>query len=281
MKSFVRESALLSCTAALLAVSVGTTPVPAQQSDPNVTVDPSLYQAMGFRSVGPHRGGRVTAVAGYADRPFTFLMGTVGGGIWRTTDAGQTWNNISDGYLRVGPVGALAIAPSNQEIIYAGTGSAGVRGNVSAGDGIYKSLDGGETWSWIGLPESEHINRIWIHPRDPNRVYVAALGHIFGPNQDRGVYRSTDGGRNWDRVLFVSGRTGAIDLMMSPDDPNTLYAAMWTAERKPWAIYSGSTEGGVFKTTDGGDSWNKLTSGLPRRPMAAIAGTSSPADYRR
>jgi photosystem II stability/assembly factor-like uncharacterized protein len=263
MKFFVWRSALLLAAPLLFAIGPGPTSIIAQQSDPNVTVDPSLFQAMQFRSIGPHRGGRVTAVAGYPDRPYTFLMGTVGGGIWRTTDAGQTWHNISDGYLRVGPVGALAIAPSNQDIIYAGTGSGGVRGNISMGDGMYKSVDGGETWRWMGLPESEHINRIWVHPRDPNRLYVAALGHIFGPNADRGVYRSVDGGRNWQRVLFVSDRTGAIDLMMSPADPNTLYAAMWTAERKPWAIHSGSTEGGVFKTTDGGNTWNKLTNGLP------------------
>ena len=190
-------------------------------------------------------------------------MGTVGGGIWRTTDAGITWPNISDGYLRVGPVGAIAVAPSDPNIVYAGTGSGGVRGNISVGDGVYKSTDDGDTWFWIGLPESKHINRIWVHPTNPNLVYVAALGHVFGPNPDRGVYRSRDGGQNWELVLFVSDSTGCIDLVMSPDDPNTLYAAMWTAERKPWAIYSGSAEGGIFKTTDGGDSWGKLTVGLP------------------
>ena len=248
---------LLGCASGFTSVVV------AQTHDANVVVDPALFAAMEFRSVGPHRGGRVTAVTGYQDRPHTFLMGTVGGGIWRTTDAGITWQNISDGYLRVGPVGALAVATSNHNIIYAGTGSGGVRGNISVGDGVYRSTDDGATWRWIGLPESGHINRIWIHPRDASRVYVAALGHIFGPNDERGLYRSTDGGDTWERVLFVNDRTGAIDLVMSPDDPNTLYAAMWTGERKPWAMYSGSTDGGIFKTADGGDTWTKLTAGLP------------------
>ncbi len=252
----------------------------AQDADPNVVINPSLYGTMQYRSVGPSRGGRVTAVAGYPDRPYTFLMGTVGGGIWRTVDAGQTWQNISDGYLRVGPVGAIAIAPSNQDIIYAGTGSGGVRGNISVGDGMYKSTNGGETWEWIGLPESKHINRIWVHPTNPDRVYVTALGHVFGPNEDRGVYRSTDGGKTWERVLFVDDRTGAIDLFMSPADPNTLYAAMWTVERKPWAIHSGSTDGGVFESTDGGDTWTKLTNGLPNM-IGRIGLAISPARPNR
>ena len=235
----------------------------AQAPAGNVTVDSSLYQALRFRSVGPSRGGRSTTVTGYRDRPHAFLMGAAGGGIWRTVDAGQTWANISDGFLKVGPVGALAVAPSNSNIVYAGTGSGGVRGNVSVGDGIYRTVDDGRTWEWLGLRESRHINRIWVHPTDPNRVWVAALGSIFGPSDERGVYRTTDGGRNWKKVLFVNAGTGAIDLHMSPDDPATLYAAMWTAERKPWAMFSGSKNGGVFKTTDGGDSWTKLTNGLP------------------
>ena len=237
--------------------------VRAQAADANTTVDPSLFQALTYRSVGPTRGGRSTAVTGYRDRLHTFLMGTVGGGIWRTDDAGQTWRNISDGFLGVGPVGALAVAPSDPDIVYAGTGSGGVRGNVSIGDGMYRTTDDGKTWAWVGLPESRHINRIWIHPTDPDHVYVAALGSVFGPSQDRGVYRTRDGGARWEKVLYVNEGTGAIDLMMSPDDPETLYAAMWTARRTPWAMFSGSQDGGVFKSTDGGDTWTKLAGGLP------------------
>ncbi len=252
----------------------------AQTGDPNVTVDPSLYQALHYRMVGPHRGGRVTAAVGYPDQPHTFLMGTVGGGIWRTTDAGVSWESISDGYLNVGPVGALAIAPSNQDIIYAGTGSGGTRGNVSPGDGMYRSTDGGATWTHIGLPEAGQINRIWVHPGDARLVYVTALGHIFGPNEDRGVYRSRDGGTTWEKVLYVSARTGAIDLFMSPDDPRTLYAAMWQAERKPWGMFSGADEGGVYRTTDGGDTWRQLANGLPER-VGRIGLAVSPADPDR
>jgi photosystem II stability/assembly factor-like uncharacterized protein len=255
-----RLSGILAVAAILSLTSV---PLLAQTPDGNTTVDPALYEALRYRSVGPTRGGRSTAVTGYRNRPYTFLMGTVGGGIWRTDDAGHHWRNISDGYLNVGPVGALAVAPSNPDIVYAGSGSGGVRGNISVGDGMYRSTDDGTTWEWVGLPESRHINRIWIHPQDPDHVYVAALGSIFGPSEDRGVYRTLDGGGSWEKILYVNEGTGAIDLMMSPDDPATLYAAMWTAERKPWTMRSGSTDGGVFKTMDAGDTWTRLTNGIP------------------
>jgi len=255
-------------------------PLFAQAPDANVTVDPGLYQALRFRSVGPSRGGRSTAVTGYRDRLHTFLMGSVGGGIWRTDDGGQSWHNISDGYLRVGPVGALAVAPSNPDVVYAGTGSGGVRGNVSVGDGVYRTTDDGRTWRWLGLPESRHINRIHVDPRNPDVAYVAALGSVFGPSPDRGVYRTRDGGDTWEHVLYVDEGTGAIDLAMSPDDPETLYAAMWTAERKPWAMFSGSTAGGVFKTTDGGETWAKLTEGLPEM-IGRIGVAVLPADPDR
>ena len=257
----------MSCTAlktsALVALALLAGGDVHAQASANVTVDPGLYSALRLRSVGPSRGGRSTAVTGYRDRMHTFLMGAAGGGIWRTDDAGQSWRNISDGYLGVGPVGALAVAPSNPNIVYAGTGSGGVRGNVSVGDGMYRSTDDGKSWQHVGLPESRHINRIQVHPTNPDRVFVAALGSVFGPSEDRGVYRTTDGGRSWTKVLYVDRGTGAIDLVMSPDDANTLYAAMWTAERKPWAMFSGSRAGGVFKTTDGGESWQKLGGGLP------------------
>jgi photosystem II stability/assembly factor-like uncharacterized protein len=272
--------ALLLAVLTLLLAALPWAPAAGAAQGTLTHVDPSLMGALHFRMVGPHRGGRVTAVTGYPDELHTFLMGTVGGGIWRTTDAGISWQNISDGQLDVAPIGALAIAPSNRLVIYAGTGSGQVRGNISVGKGVYRSTDGGDTWSWIGLPEAGQINRIQVHPDDPNVVWVTALGHIFGPNPERGVYRTTDGGAHWERVLFESPRTGAIDLVMSPDDPDVLYAALWQAERKPWAMFSGADEGGIWKTTDGGDSWTKLTEGLPDR-VGRIGLAVSPADAAR
>lgn len=265
---------------ALITLAVAAPALDAQNTDANATVDPTLFEALEYRLVGPTRGGRSTAVTGYTDRLHTFLMGTVGGGIWRTDDAGISWNNISDGFLNVGPVGALAVAATNSDIVYAGTGSGGVRGNVSIGDGMYRTTDDGRTWQWIGLPESRHINRIWVHPANADHVYVAALGSVFGPSEERGVYRTTDGGGDWEKVLYVNEGTGAIDLIMSPDDPNTLYAAMWTARRTPWAMFSGSEDGGVFKTTDGGDTWTKLSGGLPEM-IGRIGLAISPANPDR
>ncbi len=268
-----------------LLLLVPTGPVDAQKRlpdpTPNQTVDPTLYDGLRFRFAGPFRGGRVTAVAGYPDRPFTFLMGSTGGGVWKTENAGQTWHNITDGQIHTAPIGAIAVAPSAPEVIYVGTGSGGTRGNISVGDGVYRSTDAGETWEWIGLPESEHINRIMVHPRDEDVVFVAALGHIFGPNPERGVYRSRDGGDTWERVLFVSERTGAIDLVMHPDNPRILFAAMWEAERKPWSMRSGGDEGGVFMTRDGGDTWTQLENGLPPDPVGRIGLAVSAADPDR
>ena len=248
---------------------------------PNQTVDPALYAGLDFRFAGPYRGGRVTAVAGYPDRPHTFLMGSTGGGVWKTENAGQTWRNITDGQIHTAPIGAIAIAPSAPEVIYVGSGSGGTRGNISVGDGMYRSTDAGETWTWIGLPESEHINRIMVHPRNEDVVYVAALGHIFGPNPERGVYRTLDGGETWELVLFVSERTGAIDLVMHPENPRILYAAMWEAERKPWTMRSGGDEGGVFMSRDGGDTWVQLENGLPPDPVGRIGLAISAADPDR
>jgi photosystem II stability/assembly factor-like uncharacterized protein len=287
-----RSLLLFALPAALFVASV----LPAHAQDPeasagdaprgeNVVYDPALYDAMEYRLLGPYRGGRVTAVDGYPNRPNTYLMGSVGGGLWRTTDAGESWNNMTDEDLNVGPVGAISVAPSAPNVIYVGTGSAEVRGNISVGDGVYKSVDGGETWTHLGLPESRHIRRIRVHPRNPDVVYVTALGHIFGPNEERGVYKTTDGGETWEKVLYVSERTGAIDLRMHPENPQVLYAAMWQAERKPWAMHSGPhngpNEGGVWKTTDGGDSWDQLTNGLPTDSVGKIGLAVSPADPNR
>ena len=187
-----------------------------EKKDPNVTIAPELFDGMKWRSVGPSRGGRVTAVCGIADQPFTFYMGATGGGVWKTNDAGTTWRNVSDGQIEAGSIGAITVAPSDPTIVYVGTGSACPRGNVSPGIGMYRSKDSGKTWKTIGLEKAGQIGRIEVHPSNPDLLYVAALGQIFGPNPERGVYRSVDGGENWEAVLSLSDSTGAIDLAMNP-----------------------------------------------------------------
>jgi photosystem II stability/assembly factor-like uncharacterized protein len=253
---------------------------------PNVAltqpVNHSLFEAgLQYRCIGPARGGRVTAVTGIPSRPFTFFMGATGGGVWRTDDAGLNWHNISDGYLAAASIGAIAVAPSDPNVLYIGTGAADVRGNVSAGKGMYKSLNGGKTWTAAGLENAGQIAGIVIHPADPDWVYAAVLGNIFGPNPDRGVFRSRDGGRSWKKVHFVNDRTGAVDLVMDPSNPRILYAGMWTAERKPWTFIDGSADGGVWKSTDSGDTWKKLENGLPTGKVGRIGIAVSPADPQR
>ena len=236
----------------------------AQSSDPNVVFDAALYEGMKYRSIGPSRGGRVTTVTGVASQPSTFYMGSVGGGIWKTTDYGHNWWDISGQSLETGSMGAINVADSDPNIIYAGTGSDGMRAQVVTGRGMYKSTDAGETWNFIGLRTAGQIGAVEIHPTNPNVVFVAAIGNAFAPNPDRGVFRTTDGGANWEKVLFVSDSTGAVDVEFSPDNPNELYATTWRAERKPWTIISGGMEGGAYKSTDGGTTWTQLTNGLPQ-----------------
>ena len=227
------------------------------------------------------RGGRVTAVTGIPSDPQTYYMGSAGG-VFKTTDAGALWVPVTDGQIGVGSIGAIDVAESNSDIVYVGTGSACPRGNVSLGDGVYKSTDAGKTWQHIGLPKAGLIGRIRIHPQNPDLVYVAVLGDIFGANKERGVYRTKDGGRTWEQVLSVSDRTGAVDLTIDTKNPSVLIAAMWTTQRQPWSIDSGSTEGGLFKTTDGGDHWQRLTKGLPAGVMVGRVGVSiSRADSKR
>ena len=250
----------------------------------NVTVDPQIYGGLTFRSLENvfSRGGRSTAVAGVTTNDQLYYVGYTGGGVWRTDDAGQTWRNLSDGFFEAGSIGAIAVSQSNPSVIYVGTGSACPRGNVSPGIGMYKSSDEGKTWAHIGLRNAGQIGRVVVHPTSPDIVYVAALGNMFGPNKERGLYRSRDGGRTWALVHFISDRTGAIDITMNPKDPDTLIAGMWTTERKPWTIESGSSEGGLFRTTDGGDTWTKLTQGLPAKTMVGKVGVSiSPANPQR
>jgi photosystem II stability/assembly factor-like uncharacterized protein len=228
-------------------------------------VDPALFQELLWRSIGPFRGGRVLAVAGVPREPTHFYFGSVNGGVWATNDAGRTWKPIFDGQP-VGSIGALAVAPSNPRILYVGTGEADMRSDIAQGDGMYRSADGGRTWTHVGLDDTQQIGRVLVHPQDPDLVYVAALGHPYGPNPDRGVFRSRDGGRTWQKVLGKDDDTGAIDLAFEPDNPHVIYAALWQTRRPPWNIYppSRGPGSGVYKSTDAGDTWTPIGGhGLP------------------
>jgi photosystem II stability/assembly factor-like uncharacterized protein len=222
-----------------------------------------LFSGLRYHMLGPSRGGRVTAVAGHRRQPSIFYMGATGGGVWKTTDYGLSWHPVSDGYFATGSIGAIRVADSNPDIVYVSTGSDGLRSNVIIGKGVYKSVDGGKSWKHLGLEKTGNSGAVLIHPENPDLVYVAAIGNPFAPNPERGVYRSRDGGGSWEKVLFISDQTGAVDLEFAPDNPREIYAAMWRAERKPWTILSGGNEGGVYKSEDGGDSWKELSNGLP------------------
>ena len=250
----------------------------------NVTIDPSLYRDVYYRPLSSvfSRGGRVTAVTGVPSKPALFYMGAAGGGVWRSDDSGARWEPLTDGQIGVGTIGAIEVSLSNPDVIYVGTGSADPRGNVTNGDGVYKSADAGKTWTRAGLEKAGLIGRIRVHPQNPDVAYVAALGNIFGPNPERGIYRTRDGGKTWEQVLKVSDRTGGNEVALDVKNPNTLFATMWTALRTPWTIDSGSMEGGLFRSTDGGTTWQKLTKGLPQGVMFGKASvTISGADSKR
>lgn len=218
--------------------------------------------ALAYRCIGPTRGGRVTAVCGVAQRPGHFFMGATGGGVWKTENFGSSWENVSDGFFATPSIGAIRVAPSAPDVVWVGTGSDGLRSNVIPGRGIYRSGDAGATWEFMGLENVGQIGAVEIHPRDPDVVFVAAIGDAFAANEERGVYRTTDGGATWKRVFRVSPTCGAVDVELHPADPDVVYASMWEAERKPWTIVSGGEQGGVWRSTDGGDTWHQLGGGL-------------------
>ena len=242
---------------------------------------PDNLRAMEWREVGPYRGGRSAAVAGIpADRE-TYYFGSTGGGVWKTQNGGQSWANVSDGYYG-GSIGAVAVSEWDPNVVYVGGGEKTVRGNVSPGDGMWKSTDAGDSWARIGLEDSQHISRIRVHPKDPDIVYAAVMGHLFGPNEERGVYRSKDGGANWQRVLFVSDDVGAVDLAMDPTNARILYASFWRVQRTPFGLESGGAGSGLWKSVDGGDSWTELTGneGMPAGPIGISGIAVSPSNNK-
>ena len=273
--SFVRSAVLF---ALLLALAAPIT-VTAATAAPKPAVDPTLFNGLKWREVGPFRGGRVAAVTGLAGDRNTYYFGGTGGGVWKTTDGGRTWRNVSDGFFG-GSIGAVAVSEWDPNVVYAGGGEVTVRGNVSHGDGVWKSTDAGKTWKSAGLADGRQIVRIRIHPKNPELVYAAVLGHVFGPSEMRGVYRSRDGGDHWERVLYAGDRVGAVDLTMDPVNPRVLYASMWNFRRTPYSLESGGPGSGIWKSTDGGDHWTELTRnpGLPKGTVGINGVAVSPSN---
>ena len=251
-------------------------PVPADD------LQQSFFKSLSFRSIGPYRGGRSAATAGIAGNPMLYYMGAAGGGVWKTEDAGSSWENISDGFFG-GSIGAIEVAPSNPNVIYVGGGEVTVRGNVSHGNGVWKSVDAGKSWKQVGLEDSRRIPRIRIHPTNPDIVYAAVLGHLFGANQERGVFKSVDGGTTWKRVLFVNEEAGAVDLVIDPQNSNVLFATTWKIMRTPYSLESGGEGSGIWKSIDSGETWTEITrnEGLPQGTVGICGVAVSPVDSNR
>jgi len=249
---------------------------------PAVTYDESIYKSLEWRSIGPYRGGRSSAVTGVPGKPNLFYFGGAGGGVWRTKDGGRTWENISDGFFG-GSIGSIAVAESDHNVIYVGGGEVTVRGNVSYGYGAWKSEDAGKTWKHIGLDNSRHISRIRVHPKNPDVVYASVLGDLFKDSEERGVYRSMDGGEHWERILFANSAAGAVDLTLDPNNPRILYASTWRIRRTPYDLSSGGDGCALWKSTDSGDTWQEIThnEGLPKDTIGIIGMTVSPVNSDR
>lgn len=262
----------LTLAAALPSLQAQATPAAAGNLD-------SLFKPVRWRSIGPFRGGRSVAASGVVGDPKTYYMGTTGGGLWKTRNMGISWENISDGFFRTGTIGAIAVAESDPNVVYVGTGEHAIRGVMThSGDGVYRSTDAGKTWKKIGLDSSRHIARIVVHPKNPDVLLVAAQGALYAPNKERGIYKSTDGGATWKRSLYVDERTGAVELSMDPNNPRILYAAMWEHGRLPWKVISGGPGSGLYKSTDMGETWTKMTEGLPAKmgKMSIAVSRSNP-----
>ena len=251
----------------------------------NPNVNPAILGGLNYRNIGPFRGGRSVAVAGHDDQPYIYYTGFTGGGVYKTTDGGATWYNVSDGFFKTGSVGAIDVADSDPNVIYVGMGETDIRGNMSAGDGMYRSTDAGKTWTWLGLGETRFIGDIEIHPENPDIAWVAAMGKLFGPveSSERGIYKTKDGGKTWNKVLFKDAKTGAVDIAVDPNNPRILFAAMWEAYRSPWEMSSGGEGSGLYKSVDGGESWTEITQnpGMPKGLVGKIGVSVSPANSNR
>lgn len=267
----------------LLLLVVATILLPYKVAAQEAKFDQSVVKGMEWRNIGPNRGGRSLGISGSPGRKNEYYFGAVGGGLWKTTDGGLNWKPVTDGQLTSSSVGAVAVAETNPDVVYIGTGETQLRGNIMQGDGVYKSIDAGETWENVGLRDTQAIARIRVHPTDPEVLFVAALGHPYGPNKERGVFRSKDGGVSWDKVLYVSDKAGAADLIIDRKNPDTLYATIWEVYRTPWKMWGGGGKSGLWKSIDGGDTWTELTNnpGMAEKPVGKIGITVSPVNSDR
>jgi len=288
-RSCLLRAALVPPILAAVLVSAVATPLAAQRPTyspalfTDGTTTASAFKSLRWRNVGPSRGGRATAVSGDPEKPLVFYVGAVNGGVWKTANAGQSWENITDGRSDLSSVGAIAVAPSDPNVIWVGTGEGKPREDLTYGTGVYRSTDGGTTWTSRGLTNTQQITSVRVHPTNPDVAFVSALGHAFGPNRERGVFRTTDGGATWKQVLFLNDSTGAADLSIDVTNPRIVYAAMWKFQRAPWGMDAGAGRSGLWKSTNGGDTWTELTfnAGMPRGLIGRIGVAVSPANGQR
>src|SRR5687767_12558493 len=274
---------LIATALVLFAGRIPTAQAPAPAATSAAGIDESLLSGLRWRSIGPARGGRSQAAAGSTKRPLEYYFGAVGGGVWKTTDGGVNWRAVSDRDFKSSSVGAIAVSESNPDVVYVGMGETQLRGNIIQGDGVYKTTDAGKTWTHIGLEKTRAISRIRVHPTNPDILYVAALGDPYSSTPDRGIFKSTDGGKTWTRSLFRDDKTGAVDLSMDAKSPDVLYAGMWEVFRTPHSLSSGGPGSGLFKSTDGGGTWTELTKnpGLPKPIWGKVGVSVSGADPNR